>query len=480
MYKIFVCIQEFIKDDDSPVNKRTPVSSSIVTQDNTESRRDVLPSLDLIKQSLKDTQLDAKSDLTHVGHSLQELNKNNDDTGQTSTKTSDEVAGTFDLSPLVNELISSSRFVDDSKELEDIVPSNVTQTNTVVTGNTVSDLYVGELPVLDICSSDLNDLSSNSNVSNAATKEKENVLKQLDTTDDLLQQGKAETDIKKNADNLTTESTQDFTEMKKDAQIKDSDTKQEAELSAKSPNFIEQGKKLSSSQSTVDIAKSELNDRLNDKPRNNIVETDKCAKTLDEQRLLKYSKQETSKLPDDVLKNEENLNSTSQSKNNDVISVNTTDPASEESQDTDRNKEFSESCCGTNISNENNEDKQQLPGSSLESEIKNPKDTVDVRGEGINNEMLKSSIQEEDDASEVLDKISSTTIAQASKTEEVGLEQSSKDDDEKQENIDEQLSGSEIVSPEESLVRTSNRKRKAPPPRDLSVHPPGWVRSALQ
>ena len=476
--------EEFIKDDDIPVNKRTPVSSSIATQDNTESRKDVLSSLDLIKQTLQDTQRDPKSDITHVGHSLQELNKKNDETGQllenTSTKTSDEVTGTFDLSPLVNELISSSPFFDDSKELKDIVPSNVTQTNTVVTGNTVSDLYVGELPVLDICSSDLNDLSSNSNVSDPATKEKENVPKQLDTTDALLQQGKAETDIKTNADNLTTESKQHFAEMKKDAPINDSDTKQEAESNAKSPNFIEQGKKLSSSQSTVDMARSDLNDRLNDKPRDNIVGTDKSAETLYEQRLLKYSKLETSKFPDDVLKNEGNLNRTSQSKNNDVISVDTTGPASEESQDIVRNKQFSESCRGTNISNKNNEDKQQLPGSCLERELRNPKGTVDAGGEDINNEMLKSSTQEDADGSEVLDKMSDTTITQAAKTEEVPQEQSSKDDDEKQENIDEQLSGSEIVSPEESLVRTSNRKRKAPPPRDLSLHPPGWVRSALQ
>ncbi|XP_046854120.1 transcriptional activator spt7-like [Xenia sp. Carnegie-2017] len=29
-------------------------------------------------------------------------------------------------------------------------------------------------------------------------------------------------------------------------------------------------------------------------------------------------------------------------------------------------------------------------------------------------------------------------------------------------------------------IRSSNRKRKAPPPRDISLHPPGWVRGALQ
>lgn len=42
-------------------------------------------------------------------------------------------------------------------------------------------------------------------------------------------------------------------------------------------------------------------------------------------------------------------------------------------------------------------------------------------------------------------------------------------------------SGSETGSTESTIVRTSGRKRKAPPPRDLTLtaHPPGWIRGAL-
>ena len=438
------------------MKKGTPASSSIVTQDNPEPRKDVLPSLDLIKQTLK-----------NVEQETEQLLEN------TSAQTTDEVTETLDLSPLVNELISSSSFDEDSKELDNIVPSDLSSTSTadVVSGNSVSDLYVGELPVLDLCSSDLSNLSetSSSNVSDASTKERENVLKQLDTMDDLLQPEMAEVDMKKNIDNSTTKHKQDFVEMKKDVQIKHSGTIQDAESYPNNLNLTEQVGEIPSSQNTADTAKSD------------VVEIGESAETIDNGRSLKFSKEETTKLPD-VPNNEENLDSTPRSKNN-VISVDTPDPITEIFPDSERDKQFSETCRSTNVSNESietSENKQNSAGSNLESEIKNLKDTVNTREEDKNIEMVESNRQENDKGAEVVNKISNTTTSQESKTEGVRQEQSSKDDDGKEENVEEQLSGSEILSHEESLVRTSNRKRKAPPPRDLSVHPPGWVRSALQ
>ncbi len=466
------------------MNKRPQVSSSILTQDNTESNKNVLKplDLDLIEQTLQDVERGTASDLT--GHSLRDVNQNK--SGQiledTSSKTGDVVAESIDLSPLVNELISSSSPFDvGSKEFEDLVPSSLVETSTtgdgIVSGNNVGDLFVGELPVLDISSSDLSNLSAettNSDVADVASKEEENVIKQLshlDTTGSVL-----EANTKESSDNLTNErKQQEFVEMKKDviSQVENvsSDTKQEA---PKGLNITEQ----ELSQDTGDPARSDQNVALkdNDKPGNNI-QTDKSA--LDEQKLLKNSKQEETGLPDDP-NNEGNLDSTSQNKNDDVISVSIAGPTSEIVQNTGnaRDKKPSESCPGANTSSENiktSEDKQQAVGSNFESEVKNPEDNVTTAGEDKTNEMM--SPQEKDKLPE--DNISNTTTTQALETQQVTQEHSSKDDDGKQENLDEQLSGSEIVSLEGSL-RTSNRKRKAPPPRDLSVHPPGWVRSALQ
>jgi hypothetical protein len=510
------------------------VSSSIFspTQDNTESRKDVLTSdLDLIQQTLQD--FEQRTNLTHVGHSLQELNKSNPETGKEDT------SKPIDLSPLVNELISSSPFDVDKKEFEDLDPSNLIQTSTVdgdiVAGN--SDLFVGELPVLDldsdltlseIINSDVGDIVS-------ASTAVEKVLEQfspvdVDTIDGVLQQEIM--DLQECTTNLSNKTKQqEFVEMKKDviSQAEDvsSDRKQEVESNPKDLNITEQVNELSS---LKDTASSEQNVGFKDKLGDNVVETGENVGTLDEQTLLKKSKQGEIEFPD-FPNNNGNLGSTSQSKNDDVISVSTVDATSEISQDTrntsDKEPASSESCSSGNTSSENiktTENKQEpaVSESILGSEVKNRENQVNTTGEDETNEMIISSTQEKSNLTEVLDQDAISTTTQAKKSnlteildqdaistttqvkksnltevldqdatstttqattgsEEIEVtEGDSNNDDGKQENIDEQLSGSEFVSPDGNLVRTSNRKRKAPPPRDLSVHPPGWVRSALQ
>ncbi|CAB3992276.1 BRCA2-interacting transcriptional repressor EMSY-like isoform X1 [Paramuricea clavata] len=534
-------LEDFIKDDDIEVRKRTQVSKSIFspTQDNTESRKDVLTSdLDLIQQTLQD--FEQETNLTHVGHSLQELNKSNPETGKEDT------SKPIDLSPLVNELISSSPFDVDKKEFEDLDPSNLIQTSTVgddiVAGN--SDLFVGELPVLDldsdltlseIINSDVGDIVS-------ASTAVEKVIEQfspvdVDTIDGVLQQEMM--DLQECTTNLSNKTKQqEFVEMKKDviSQAEDvsSDRKQEVESSPKGLNITEQVNELSSFQ---DTASSEQNVSLKDKLGDNVVETGENVETLDEQTLLKKSKQGETEFPD-FPNNNGNLGSVSQSKNDDVISVSTVDATSGISQDTrntsDKEPASSESCSSGNTSSENiktTENKQEpaVSESILGSEVKNRENQVNTvtTGEDETNEMIISSTQEKSNLTEVLDQDATSTTTQAKKSNltevldqgaistttqakksnltevldqgaistttqaeescqttgseeiEVTLGHFNKDDG-KQENIDEQLSGSEFVSPDGNLVRTSNRKRKAPPPRDLSVHPPGWVRSALQ
>ena len=461
--------QDFIKDDTITVKTSTPQDSSPSSN------------LAVVKKGIEDLEQKTGDDLTPVRHSSEDGNKSNpkDDT---ATKTI--VLEPIDLSPLVDELISSSPFDVGEKEFENLDPSDLVQNSTADDGNTcsnsnnVADVFVGVLPVVDVALNVPGDVVSD-------RKEKERIIKQSSPFEKQMQDPAVSVVEKVMANqhesnvNLTTNKNEEQVKLKKcivtSTEMLSSDVGKPAESDSKGINISNQ---VVEEPSLGSCTNSEPNFASKDNQKSSTVDADKTVETPDPQKLLKNSKQEETRM------NDENVIRTSEVENNDVASVH------EASAFNSRKKEtaFSESCRIVSSLNENiktTEDKNTptIAGTSFGNNFNNPEDKVDTTGD--RNEINKSNTQAKTGLTEPLDKDSISTQVEEScqtmETREIKLtqEQSNKDD-ENPENIDEQLSGSELCSFEGNLVRTSNRKRKAPPPRDLSVHPPGWVRSALQ
>ena len=463
--------QDFIKDDTITVKTSTPQSEDSSPSSN----------LAVVKKGIEDLKQKTGDELTPVRHSSEGVNKSNpkDDT---ATKTI--VLEPIDLSPLVDELISSSPFDVGEKEFENLDPSDLVQNSTADDGNTcsnsnnVADVFVGVLPVVDVALNVPGDVVSD-------RKEKQKFIKQSSPVEKQMQDPAVSAAEKVMANqhesniNLTTNKNEEQVKLKKcivtSTEMLSSDVGKPAESDSKGINISNQ---VVEEPSLGSCTNSEQNFASKDNQKSSAVDADKTVEASDPQKLLKNSKQEETRM------NDENVIRTSQDENNDVASVH------EASAINSRRKEtaFSESCRIVSSLNEDiktTEDKNTptIAGTSFGNNFNNPEDKVSTTGD--RNEMNKSNTQEKTGLTELLDKDSISTQVEEScqtmETREIKLtqEQSNKDD-ENPENIDEQLSGSELCSFEGNLVRTSNRKRKAPPPRDLSVHPPGWVRSALQ
>ena len=456
-----MCIQDFIKDDNN-------IAVKIPTQPDPS----LSSNLAVVKQKTPD-------DETQVRHSLEDASKSNPEDDAPSKTI---VLEPIDLSPLVDELICSSPF-DVGKEFENLVQSSTADdSNTNSNGNNVTDVFVGVLPVLDVALNVPDTAKSDGEECVSDSKEKERITKQFGPAEkqDPASRALVMQDLQESNVNLTTKKIEEEQQVVKcvvsSAQTVSSDVVEPAESKLKGASISKQVQELSSSGS---FPRFELNVGLKhvEKVENRIIETDKRAKTPDHQGLLKNSK------PEETTSNDENVTGTSQDENSGIVS------AQEPSEINSRKKEpaCSESCSSVSSLNyniETTEDKNtpDIAGTNCGNNFTNQEDKVDTTGG--TNEMLKSNAQDETGLTKVLNKVGISTQAEEScqtmETREIQSVQESNKDDEKHENTDEYLSGSELGSPEGNLVRTSNRKRKAPPPRDLSVHPPGWVRSALQ
>ena len=417
---------------------------------------------------------DLKNDVTNRGNTLQKQ-KTNNETEQTSkdvlTKTDETVSTPIDLSPLVSELISSSSFDVDKKEFENLNSSNLLQSNTAsVAGGNSSELFVGKFPVIDLgfnvsetVKSETDDVSS--------SKEEEKIIVDKINVDVQQETGSQ----KGNSDSLTNENKkQEIVERENpvNLQTENASVDKSVESNSKDVNLSEGVKDVFC---LDDSAKSDEEWSSGNKIGNRSAKNDHFAEPPDKEKLQKCSKHEEKNLSN-LQKNDEKLDSTTSSN---ISIVNTTD--TKISQDS-----INERCSGEDKSSENiktavEKTQSAFSDSDLRIEDKNIEDNKTERAE--TDEMVTSNIKEKSHDALDKDPLTSNTTTQKQEScemPETQVIQESKDDDRKCENTDEQLSGSELGSPEGNLVRTSNRKRKAPPPRDLSVHPPGWVRSALQ
>ena len=459
-----------------------------------EERKDVSCSSTVV-QALKNLQ-DTVT-VTRVGHSLQEANKSNSEISQVLEDTSvcfneSSVSKPIDLSPLVDELISSSSF--DKQFGESLDGSNLLQTNTasgdnssdISGGDSVDNLFVGQFPVLAL-DTNLGNVSETTkcDVGDVDGKEEETVNKQLNpvinTKSDVLHKQMTATGEQEDVvDSRNKRKQNEFSEMKKGvSQAKDM-TSEQAKLA---PDIeTEAVEKSFGEGKTKDLAKAKQNDGSNETGRlsDDNVGTTRRVDTLDEQT-LDNSKEEGKALTGQEKSNILHTDTTIQISGARVVSANNNEPSS----------------CVSNSSEskESTQDKRQslILASNVRHENKNTEDNVDTthQAKAEANEVIKSNVRENEgemNVEESMNKdISNATAPETEKscmnaTDVLGgtQEHSIQEDGGRQENIEEQLSGSEASSLEGNLVRTSNRKRKAPPPRDLSLHPPGWVRSALQ
>ena len=464
--KTSLCVQDFIKDD-----------NNIAVKIPTQPAPSLLSNLAVVKQSVDNVEQKTPDDVTQVRHSLEDVSKSNPEDDAPSKAI---VLEPIDLSPLVDELICSSPF-DVGKEFENLVQSSTANdSNTNSNGNNVADVFVGVLPVLDLALNVPDTAKSDAEECVSDSKEKERITKQLGPAkkQDAASRALVMQDLQESNVNLTTKKIEEEQQVLKcvvsSAQTVSSDVVEPAGSNLKCASISKQVEEFSSSGS---FPRFEENVGFKHVEKLENLETDKRAKTPDQQGLLKNSK------PEETTLNDENVTGTSQDENSGIVS------AQEPSEINSRKKEpaCGESCSSVSSLNyniETTEDKNtpDIAGTNCENNFTNQEDKVDTTGG--TNEMLKSNALDEIGLTKVLNKVGISTQAEEScqtmETREIQSVHESNKDDEKHENTDEYLSGSELGSPEGNLVRTSNRKRKAPPPRDLSVHPPGWVRSALQ
>lgn len=441
------------------MKKRPANLSSSTQQEKNESKKDVLTNL--LQQTLEDVQPSAGGDLSHVEHSSQRIDKaNNQGTSTSTMRTSKPI----DLSPLVSELISNNPFDFDKKQFEDV--------SDLVQSTDGGDLFVGEFPVLDLAR-ELSNVSETiksdaKNIGSTNTMEEDKIIKQFSPVE--KQVGVASSSLEELLDgnkprggvDPSTKEEQQECDDKKDSQDKHTSCDMNKDVNA-SEHLQD---KLASSRSNKvgdekqgEPTASNENVGLKEKTEDDIVETMKTVETIDDQKLIKDSKQEIRTLSE--LRNISVSSTTgvmSEKSQNSEVTENEATNVNTSSADASENKEKPDIFWNTLESVEKHSTKQ------TEAEAKEKKD--DTGPDRGNKESLNK-------AAVVVKEYSQTPETQ------VTQEQLNKNEG-RQENTEEPSSGSEVGSPEANLVRTSNRKRKAPPPRDLSVHPPGWVRSALQ
>lgn len=564
--------QDFVKDDGITTTEQDEASSTILSpkQDNSGSKKDVLTSSNVARQTVYDTR-------SHVKHSRQDV----ETCDPTSGKMSPNASKPIDISPLVDELVSTSRFDNDEKD-------------------NIGDMLADELPLIDLG----NDLSYIIDIGDdPVSKAEENVLKQFSNVDDIVQQELSSENLPKtSAVGFSSEGKQQgFNEIKEDnkSQNVSSDLKQDAKSGPKNVKVTERVNSLSTFQV---IGKALASSEDCCKLDGSAFETDKQGKTSS---ILKTSTQNETPMPG-LSSNDLDLLSTSLSKSRELDSFSKVASKAEISSNsktvTDEELVYNEPRSAENTSSENTktltEHRRQENESNLVENLENILDMTledqrnktcqanlskksPMRADGqlvISNtattleahqrtETTISSISNTNSMQQVMQRktgavggsqyqvspkifrqestnekpllegaevTSKSSPVSALKSRQVGRQPTEMEateslttasqeirekenqqlgfqltisdaasaqesseirgfhqseavnqqylvqgNEEKQENIDEKFSGSELVSFDDSLVRTSNRKRKAPPPRDLSVHPPGWVRSAL-
>ncbi|XP_028412808.1 BRCA2-interacting transcriptional repressor EMSY-like [Dendronephthya gigantea] len=454
-------LEDLVKDDEIAIKKRSANLSSSTQQvhETNESQKDVVT--DSLQQTLKDAQPCAEGDFSPV-------EGRNEATPATITSTSKPI----DLSPLVSELISSSSFDFDKKQFDDV--------SDLVQSNDNGDLFDGEFPVLDLAT-ELSNVSETvksdaKNIGSMDTMEEDKNIKQFSPVEKHASVATKPLEEFSAGDRpggsvaSIEEKQQEYNKKKdsRDAVVschvnKDVNATEHLQDKLASPRNNKVG-----DEEEGEPTASDENVCLKEKVEDHIAETMKTFEAMDKQKLIKDSEQAITSLSE-FLKDDKKLGN---------ISVSSTaDTMSENSQiiihsNVTENKPKVVNTTSLEASGGKGQqdvfwDRVQSGGKhsteQTEAEVKEEKEDIAPDRDNKESSVNKAAV--------VVEKCSQTNETQV--TQE-------KLNEGRQENTEEPSSGSEVGSPEGNLVRTSNRKRKAPPPRDLSVHPPGWVRSALQ
>ena len=443
-------------------------------------------------------------------HSLEQSNQN-------VHKENELVHSCIDISPLVNELLSSSSVVVRGNDVEKTVDIPNPQTSDTANPDNISKATVKDVgQSSDVDSSiDMQKHEQENNiVQNPAvileTNNQSNVINDVDIVDasvntleavDQLDETNTMKDViedtttgkimmqiedtvepndegKLTGELLVTEN-ENRAQHEEISDMKEKDEPNEINVEATDIEKSEEGNLPTDTKKSVEIGVSEEKGMVEASPSEHLVEPEKTEKVegLDKRSSLDYQKEADQSIVTAV-QNVENVNKGS--------------PLKKSGQSTALITEHVVKLSESSILESKTETEHLVITTKSEQPIEDSLITDEKDNDQLSVKPMKN-LPLVDEASEETKDEKESSIVSITSTQSLfsNLVTESQETDDKLESPsktgnrhdsnEEQFSGSDTGSTEGGPIRTSGRKRKAPPPRDLSLspHPPGWIRGAL-